>query len=110
VAVDARIGRRNGIRPRRLTRADDVAWALLDDEVGPPEVIVPLRDGVVDADGIYPLHCPVCDRDQPMQSAVTSQGVRYERCLGCGLLWHVDLDVGVIEGVRMVESRRAQRT
>jgi hypothetical protein len=92
------------------SRLDDVAWALPDDEVGPPEVIVPLRDGVVVAEGIYPLRCTVCGPGQPMQSAVTSRGVRYDRCLGCGLLWHVDLDLGVMEGVRMVASQRPHRT
>jgi len=37
-----------------------------------------------------------------MQSAVTAEGERYDHCLGCGLLWHVDRDLGVVFGARLV--------
>jgi hypothetical protein len=35
-----------------------------------------------------------------MQSAVTSNGERYDRCLGCGRLWHIDRELGVVVGAR----------
>ena len=37
-----------------------------------------------------------------MQSAVTADGERYDRCLGCGLLWHVDRELGMLLGARLI--------
>lgn len=81
------------------SRAD---WALPDDEVGADAVVVPLRDAVLDPEGARRAHCPVCGDEQPMQVVVTSGGVRYDYCVGCGLLWHVDRDLDVVVGSRLV--------
>jgi hypothetical protein len=35
-----------------------------------------------------------------MQCAVTANGERYDRCLGCGRLWHIDRELGVVVGAR----------
>src|SRR5512132_4587131 len=75
-------------------------WALPDDEIGPADVVFPVRDTDVQPGDSYCAHCPVCDNHQRMQSAVTANGERYDRCLGCGRLWHIDRELGVVVGAR----------
>ena len=75
-------------------------WALPDDEIGPADVILPVCHTDVQPGDSYCAHCPVCDNHQRMQSAVTAKGERYDRCLGCGRLWHIDRELGVVVGAR----------
>jgi hypothetical protein len=77
-------------------------WALPDDEVGTPVVVIPLDDAIIDPDDARRPHCPVCGDDEPMQFTVTPHGRRYDRCTGCGLLWHVDRESGAVVGARQV--------
>jgi formate dehydrogenase maturation protein FdhE len=79
-----------------------VEWALPDDEIGPADVMVRICDTDVQPGESFCAHCPVCDNHQRMQSAITADGQRYDRCLGCGRLWHVDRDLGRVVGVRLV--------
>jgi hypothetical protein len=44
-----------------------------------------------------------------MQFVVTPEGVRYDHCSGCGLLWHVDHDLGVVVGSRLVAPERERQ-
>jgi hypothetical protein len=75
-------------------------WALPDDEIGPADVVVPVCDTDVQPGDSYCAHCPVCENHQRMQSAVTAKGERYDRCLSCGRLWHIDRELGVVVGAR----------
>jgi hypothetical protein len=85
--------------PRQDRSAVD--WALPDDEIGPADVVLRLCDTGVQPGDSYCAHCPVCDNHQRMQSAVTAKGERYDRCLGCGRLWHIDRELGVVVGARL---------
>lgn len=90
-------------RPRNNRRAVD--WALPDTEVGPVDVVRRVGDTDVQSGDSYCAHCPVCHNHQRMQSAVTTSGERYDRCLGCGLLWHVDRELGLVVGARLTTPR-----
>jgi hypothetical protein len=79
-----------------------VEWALPDDEIGPVDVVLPLGATDVAPGDAYRAHCPICDNHQPMQSAVTADGERYDRCLGCGHRWHVDRELGMVLGARLI--------
>lgn len=89
-------------RPTPGPRDDRSApmWALPDDEVGPADVVLRVCDTDVQPGDSYCAHCPVCDNHQRMQSAVTAKGERYDRGLGCGRLWHIDRELGVVVGAR----------
>lgn len=78
-----------------------VEWALPDDEIGPADVVLRLCDTDVQRGDPSCARCPVCDNHQRMQSAVTADGERYNRCLGCGLLWRVDRDLGRVVGATL---------
>jgi hypothetical protein len=82
-----------------------VEWALPDDEIGPADVVLRVCDTDVKPGDSFCVHCPVCDNHQRMQSAVTADGERYDRCLGCGRLWHVDPDLGRVVGARFIIPR-----
>jgi hypothetical protein len=84
-------------------------WALPSDEVGSAHVVIRLSDVVVEADDRRRAHCPVCGDEEPMQFVVTPEGVRYDHCSGCGLLWHVDHDLGVVVGSRLVAPERERQ-
>jgi hypothetical protein len=93
------------IRPQ-APDAPSADWTLADDEVVPePVVVVPLVEAVVDPAGTRRAFCPVCGPGQPMQFAVTSDGTRYDHCVGCGLLWRVDGELEVVVGTRLVPPR-----
>ena len=77
-----------------------VEWAMPDDEIGPADIVLRFCDTDVRPGDSFCAHCPVCDDHQRMQSAVTADGERYDRCLGCGRLWHVDRDLGRVVGAR----------
>jgi hypothetical protein len=87
-----------GRRQDRFT----VEWALPDDEIGPADVVLRICDTDVQPGESYCAHCPACDNHQRMQSAVTADGERYDRCRGCGRLWHVDRDLGRVVGAWLI--------
>jgi hypothetical protein len=108
-AVDRRrsTGVSGALHPQRATARPGhdrfaVEWALLDDEIGRVDVVLPLGTTDVAAGDAYCAHCPVCENHQPMQSAATADGERYDRCLGCGHLWHVDRELGMVLGARLI--------
>ena len=108
-SVDRRrsTGMSGALHPQRATPRPGydrftVEWALPDDEIGPVDVVLRLNATDVAAGDAYCAHCPVCDDHQPMQSAVTANGERYDRCLGCGHLWHVDHELGMVLGARLI--------
>ena len=82
-----------------------VEWALPDDEIGPADVVLRFCEADVQPGDSYCAHCQVCDNHQRMQSAVTADGERYDRCVGCGLLWHVDRHLGRVVGARLMIPR-----
>jgi hypothetical protein len=90
-------------RPRHEWFA--VEWALPDDEIGPADVVLRICDTNVQPGESHCAHCPVCGNHQRMQSAVTTDGERYDRCLGCGRLWHVDRNLGRVVGARLITAR-----
>src|SRR5918994_5079662 len=79
-----------------------VDWALPDDEIGLADVVLRVCDTDVQPGDSFCAHCPVCDNHQRMQSAVTAGGERYDRCLGCGRLWHVDRELGLVIGAHLI--------
>ncbi len=97
------------IRSQTAQGPDAADWALPDDEVGPEIIVIPLRDAVFDPEGARRAHCPVCGPHQPMQFVITSSGVRYDYCSGCGLLWRVDRKLDAVVGTRLVAAPRARR-
>jgi hypothetical protein len=97
------------IRAQRSKDPETADWALPADEVGPVDAVLELRDVVIDPDQRRRAHCPVCGDVEPMQLAVTRSGDHYDRCLGCGLLWHVDRDAGLVIGNRFTSSRTRRR-
>ena len=80
-------------------------WGLPDDEIGSADVVIRVCETDVQPGDSYCAHCPVCDSHQQMQSAVTTDGERYDRCLGCGRLWHIDRELGVVVGSHPVDHR-----
>lgn len=80
-------------------------WALPDDAIGVTAAVVPLDEAALEPDDERRPRCPVCRHPEPMLAAITAVGDRYDLCLGCGLLWHVDRRRGVVVGVRWGESR-----
>jgi hypothetical protein len=98
------LGHARGVLVDRRPRTNGLAvgWALPDDEIGPTDVVVRISETDVQPGESFCAHCPVCDDHQRMQSALTASGERYDRCLGCGRLWHVDRDLGRVVGVRLV--------
>lgn len=80
-------------------------WALPDDAIGLTAAVVPLDETELEPDDERRPRCPVCQNPEPMLAAITSSGDRYDLCLGCGLLWHVDRKRGVVVGIRWGASR-----
>jgi hypothetical protein len=97
------------IRAQRSKGPETVDWALPADEVGRADAVLELRDVVIDPDHERRAHCPVCGDVEQMQLAVTPDGEHYDRCVGCGLLWHVDRDAGLVLGNRFTPSRPRRR-
>jgi hypothetical protein len=97
------------IRAQRSQGPDAADWALPGDEVGPVDVVLELRDAVIDPDLYRRGHCPVCGDVERMQLAVTPDGEHYDRCGGCGLLWHVDREAGLVLGIRLTRSPARRR-
>jgi hypothetical protein len=79
-----------------------VEWALPDDEIGQADVVLPLSAAHIRPGDVFCAHCPVCEGHQRMQSAVTADGQRYDRCLGCGRMWHIDRELGIVLGARLL--------
>ena len=88
------------VRAQNPDGAGAVDWTLPEGEIGPIDAVVPLREAIVDRDDVRRAHCPVCVDEEPMLFAVTEHGARYDRCLGCGLLWHVDRERDRVTGAR----------
>lgn len=88
------------VRSQSRRGPNAVHWALPDEEVGGPVTVLRLVDVDLDPDDTGRPTCPECEDAEPMLSAITRSGERYDLCLGCRLLWHVDRERGVVEGVR----------
>lgn len=71
-----------------------VEWALPEDEIGDVRASVHLEEGDLDPDDVHLTWCPVCRTSTTMRGAVTPDGRRFDLCAGCGLLWHVDRQLG----------------
>jgi hypothetical protein len=97
------------IRAQRSRGPDSADWSLPGDEVGPADVVLDLQEVTIDPDVARRGHCPVCGDVERMQLAVTPNGEHYDRCVGCGLLWHVDRDSGLVLGNRFTASRERRR-
>ena len=67
--------------------------------------VVPLLEALADPAGARRAWCPECGTRRPMRFTVTPDGMRYDHCPGCGLLWHVDRESGVVVGTRLVSPR-----
>jgi hypothetical protein len=95
------------IRPQAPDDLDNAPdWTLPTDEVDiTPAAVVPLLEALVDPAGARPAWCPECGARHPMQFTVTPDGTRYDHCTGCGLLWHVDRETGVVVGTRLVSPQ-----
>jgi hypothetical protein len=77
-------------------------WAVSEDEIGTDDEVVAIADTIIDPDAQSRTHCPVCGDRELMLRATTAQGERYDLCVGCGLLWHVDYAAGTVIGARQV--------
>jgi hypothetical protein len=97
------------IRAQRSQGPDAADWSLTADELGPADVVLELRDAVIDSDLYRRGHCPACGDVKQMQLAVTRDGEHYDRCVGCGLLWHVDREAGRVLGIRLTRSPPRRR-
>jgi hypothetical protein len=86
-----------------------IDWVLPEDEIGAHHVIVAIADTIIEPESENRVHCPVCGDREPMQRAVTAHGDRFDRCVGCGLLWHVDYEAGVVIGARQVAPGARER-
>lgn len=71
-----------------------VDWSLPEGEVGGVIVTVDVREQDLDPDDTRMTWCPVCHGASAMRSAETPDGRRFDLCDGCGLLWHVDRNLG----------------
>jgi hypothetical protein len=71
-----------------------VEWSLPEDEIGEVRACLPFREADLDPDDARATWCPVCATLATMRAARTRDGRRFDLCDGCGLLWHVDRQLG----------------